>query len=42
MGTVGTSRHDEKGDIQITKFMSIRVPMHETGAELFVVVRKRL
>ena len=42
MGTVGTSRHDDKGDIQITKFMSIRVPMHGTGTELFVVVMKCL
>jgi len=42
MGTVGTSRHDDKGYIQITKFMSIRVPMHETGTELFVVVMKGL
>jgi len=39
---MGTSRHDEKGDIQITEFMSIRVPKHETGAELFVLVMKRL
>ena len=39
---MGTSRHDEKGEIQITEFMSMRVPMHETGAELFVVVKKCL
>ena len=39
---MGTSRHDEKGEIQITEFMSMRVPMHETGAELFVLVMKRL
>ena len=42
MGTAGTSHHDAKGEIQITEFMSMRVPMHDTGAELFVVVRKYL
>ena len=42
MGTVGTSHHDVKGEIQITKFMSMRVPMRDTGAELLVVARKRL
>jgi hypothetical protein len=42
MGTVGTSHHDVKGEMQITKFMSMRVPMHDTGAELLVVARKRL
>jgi hypothetical protein len=26
----------------ITKFMSMRVPMRDTGAELLVVARKRL
>ena len=36
MGTVGTSHHDVKGEMQITKFMSMRVPMHDTGAELLV------
>lgn len=42
MGTVGTSHHDVKGEIQITEFMSMRVPMRDTGAERLVVVRKRL
>ena len=42
MGTAGTSHHDVKGEIQITKFMSMRVPMHDTGAELLVVVLKGL
>jgi len=28
--------------MQITKFMSMRVPMRDTGAELLVVARKRL
>lgn len=42
MGTVGTSHHDVKREMQITKFMSMRVSMHDTGAELPVVARKRL
>ena len=42
MGTAGTSHRDVKEDIQITKFMSMRVPMRDTGAELLVVVMKRL
>jgi hypothetical protein len=42
MGTAGTSHHDAKEEIQITKFMSMRVPMRDTGAELLVVARKRL
>jgi len=42
MGTVGTSHHDVKGEMQITKFMSMNVPMRDSGAELFVVARKRL
>lgn len=41
MGTTGTSHHDAKEEIQITKIMSMRVPMRDTGAELLVVVRKR-
>jgi len=28
--------------IQVTKFTSMRVPMRDTGAELLVVVMKRL
>lgn len=31
-----------KEEIQITKFMSMRVPMRDTGTELLVVVRKHL
>jgi len=31
-----------KGDAQVTELASARVPMHSTGAELPVVVRKRL
>ena len=31
-----------KGEIQIGKTMSMRVPMHSTGTELFVVVMKCL
>jgi hypothetical protein len=42
MGTVGTSHHDVKEEIQMTKFMSVRVPMHDAGAELPVVVLRRL
>ena len=42
MGTAGTSHHDVKEEIQITKIMSMRVPMRDTGAELRVVVMKRL
>jgi len=42
MGTTGTSHHDVKGEWQITEMMSLRVPMHDTGAEQLVVVRKRL
>ena len=42
MGTAGTSHHDVKEEIQITEFMSMRVPMRDTGAELFVVVKKYL
>ncbi len=42
VGTAGTSRHDVKGEIQIARTMSMRVPMHGTGAELFVVVLKHL
>ena len=42
LGTTGTSHHDDKGEIQVTKFMSMRVPTHDTGAELFVVVKKYL
>lgn len=42
MGTAGTSHRDVKGEIQVTKFMSMRVPKRDTGAELFVVVRKYL
>ena len=41
-GTVGTSRQDAKGEIQIIKMMSVRVPMPGTGAELLVVVRRHL
>ena len=37
MGTVGTSHHDVKEEIQVTKFMSMRVPMRDTGAERLVV-----
>ena len=42
MGTVGTSHHDVKGEMQITKLISMRVPMRDTGAELLVVVMKRM
>ena len=42
MGTAGTSHYGVKGEIQITELMSMRVPMHDTGTELFVVVRKHL
>ncbi len=42
MGTAGTSHHDVKEEIRITKIMSMRVPMRNTGAELLVVVMKRL
>lgn len=42
LGTTGTSHHDDKGEIQVTKFMSMRVPTHDTGAELFVVAKKYL
>ncbi len=42
MGTAGTSRHDAKGEIQVGETISVRVPMHDTGAELFVVVMKCL
>ena len=42
MGTVGTSHHDVKGEMQMTKFISIRVPKRDTGAELLVVVMKHL
>ena len=31
-----------KGEIQVTELMSMRVPMRDTGTELFVVVRKYL
>jgi hypothetical protein len=31
-----------KGEIRVTELASMRVPMHGTGAELLVVVRKRL
>ena len=41
-GTVGTSRQDAKGEIQIIKMMSVRVAMPGTGAELLVVVRRHL
>ena len=42
MGTVGTSHHDVKAEMQMTKFISMRVPMRDTGAELLVVVIKHL
>ena len=42
LGTAGTSRYDDKGEMQVTEFISMRVPRHSTGAELPVVVRKRL
>ena len=42
MGTAGTSHRDVKEEIQVTKFTSMRVPMRDTGAELLVVVMKRL
>ena len=42
MGTAGTSHHDAKEEIQVTRFTSMRVPMRDTGAELLVVVMKRL
>ena len=42
MGTAGTSHRDVKGEIQVTKIMSMRVPMRDTGTELLVVVMKRL
>lgn len=42
MGTTGTSHHDVKEEIKMTKFMNMRVPMRDTGAEQFVVVMKGL
>lgn len=42
MGTTGTSHHDVKGERRITEIMSLRVPMHDTGAEQPVIVRKHL
>ena len=42
MGTAGTSHYDVKGDMQVAESMSIRVPKHNTGTELFVVVKKCL
>jgi hypothetical protein len=42
VGTGGISHHDAKGEIQITEFMSMRVPMRDTGTGLLVVVMKRL
>ncbi len=40
VGTTGTCHHDDKGEIQATEIASMRVPMRDTGAELFVVVKK--
>lgn len=37
---MGTSRRDAKGDTQMAKSMRVRVPMHGTGTEQFVVVMK--
>ena len=42
VGTTGTCHHDDKGEIQATEIASMRVPMRDTGAELFVVVKKYL
>ena len=42
LGTAGTSHHNAKGEMQITEIMSMRVPMCDTGAESFVVVRRCL
>ena len=38
----GTSRLDDKGEIQAGETTRVRVPMQETGAEQLVVVMKRL
>ena len=42
MGTAGTSYRDFKEEIQVTKIMSMRVPMRDTGTEQLVVVMKHL
>jgi len=41
-GTAGTSRSDDKGEIQVVEATRVRVPMQETGAEQLVVVMKWL
>jgi len=40
MRNCGNQFLDDKGEIQVTKFTRVRVPMHETGAEWLVVVMK--
>jgi hypothetical protein len=42
LGNVGTGRADVKGEIQAVSAVRMRVPMQRTGAELLVVVMKRL
>jgi len=42
MGTAGTSHRNAKGEIQVTEFMSMRVPMWDTGTEQLVVAMKCL
>lgn len=42
LGTAGTSHHNAKEEVQVTEFMSMRVPMCDTGTEQLVVVLKCL
>ena len=42
LGNVGTSRADDKGEIQVGKSTRMSVPMRRTGAEQLVVVMKLL
>ena len=42
LGNVGTSRADDKGEIQVGNSTRMSVPMRRTGAEQLVVVMKLL
>ncbi len=42
LGNVGTCRLDVKGEVQVVNAIRTSVPMPGTGAELLVVVMKRL